>query len=83
MLDNSVNFYGSVYAPNSTIQAHNSVKIWGALAADKLLFFNSVDFTLTGEVKSRPPEGGGAAQRRGWAECRPLPNVSADPESGC
>jgi Tfp pilus assembly protein PilX len=83
MLDNSVNFYGGVYAPNSTIQAHNSTKIWGALAGDKLMFFNSVDFTLTGEMKGRPPEGSGAAQRRGWAECRPLPTVATDPESGC
>ena len=83
MLDNSVNLYGGVYAPNSSIQAHNSTKIWGALAADKLLFFNSVDFTLTGEMKGRPGEGSGAAQRRGWAECRPVPTVSTDPESGC
>jgi Tfp pilus assembly protein PilX len=83
MLDNSVNLYGAVYAPNSSIQAHNSAKIWGALAADKLLFFNSVDFTLTGEMKGRAPEGGGPAQRRGWAECLPLPPVSSDPESGC
>jgi Tfp pilus assembly protein PilX len=83
MLDNSVNYYGGVYAPNSTIQAHNSVKIWGALAADKLLFFNSVDFTLTGEMKGRPPEGTGAAQRRGWGECRAQPTVATDPESGC
>jgi Tfp pilus assembly protein PilX len=83
MLDNSVDFYGGIYAPNSTIQAHNSTKIWGALAADKLLFFNSVDFTLTGEMKNRPPEGAGAAERRGWAECRPLPTVVTDPESGC
>jgi hypothetical protein len=83
MLDNSVDFYGGVYAPNSSIQAHNSTKIWGALAADKLLFFNSVDFTLTGEMKGRPPEGNAAAQRRGWAECRPQPTVATDPESGC
>ena len=83
MLDNSVDLYGGVYAPNSTIQAHNSTKIWGALAADKLLFFNSVDFTLTGEMKGRPGEGSGAAQRRGWAECQPLPTVATDPESGC
>jgi type II secretory pathway pseudopilin PulG len=83
MLDNSVNLYGAVYAPNSSIQAHNSAKIWGALAADKLLFFNSVDFTLTGEMKNRPGEGNGAAQRRGWAECAPLPSVATDPESGC
>jgi Tfp pilus assembly protein PilX len=83
MLDNSVNFYGSVYAPNSTIQAHNSVKFYGATAADKIIFFNSVDFFLTGEVKDRTIGGLGAAQRRGWAECRPQPAVAADPESGC
>jgi hypothetical protein len=28
MLDNSVDLYGGVYAPNSSIQAHNSTKIW-------------------------------------------------------
>jgi Tfp pilus assembly protein PilX len=83
MLDNSVNYYGGVYAPNSTIQAHNSVKIWGALAADKLLFFNSVDFTLTGAMKDRPGDGTGAAERKGWGECRPQPAVASDPESGC
>ena len=47
MLDNSVLFYGSVYAPNSTIQAHNSVLIYGGFAADKVRFFNSVKFFMT------------------------------------
>ena len=83
MLENSVNFYGGIYAPNSSIQAHNSVKIWGAMAADKLLFFNSVDFTLTGEMKGRPPDSSGAAQRKAWVECRPERTVANDPESGC
>ena len=83
MLDNSVNFYGSVYAPNSTIQAHNSTKFYGATAADKIIFFNSVDFFLTGAVKDRTIGSLGAAQRRGWAECRPQPTVATDPESGC
>jgi Tfp pilus assembly protein PilX len=83
MLDNSVNFYGSVYAPNSTIQAHNSVKFYGATAADKLIFFNSVDFFLTGPVKDRTFGNPGAAERKGWAECRPQPTVANDPESGC
>jgi Tfp pilus assembly protein PilX len=83
MLENSVNFYGGIYAPNSSIQAHNSVKIWGAMAADKLLFFNSVDFTLTGEMKGRPPESSGSAQRKAWVECQPERTVSNDPESGC
>jgi Tfp pilus assembly protein PilX len=85
MLDNSVNFYGGVYAPNSTVQAHNSVKIWGSVAADKIRFYNSIEFNLTGPMIDKPPEPGatGAATRRGWAECRPERATPSDPESGC
>jgi Tfp pilus assembly protein PilX len=85
MLDNSVNFYGSVYAPNSTVQAHNSVSIWGSVAADKIRFYNSIQFYLTGPVINKPAEtsGTGAAARRGWGECRPAPTNPSDPESGC
>jgi type II secretory pathway pseudopilin PulG len=83
MLDNSVEFYGAVYSPNSTIQAHNSAKIFGAVASDKILFFNSVDFTLTGDMKNRPSEAPGAATRKGWKECQGQPSVPSDPESGC
>ncbi|HEV3376876.1 MAG TPA: hypothetical protein VG126_06320 [Thermoleophilaceae bacterium] len=83
MLDNSVNFYGSVYAPNSTVQAHNSVNIWGSVAADKIRFYNSINFWLTGETISKSSEGLGAVERRGWTECRPQPTVTTDPESGC
>ena len=85
MLDNSVLFYGSVYAPNSTVQAHNSVSIWGSVAADKIRFYNSIQFFLTGPVIDKPGETGatGAAARRGWGECRPERTVASDPESGC
>jgi Tfp pilus assembly protein PilX len=85
MLDNSVLFYGSVYAPNSTVQAHNSVQLWGSIAADKIRFYNSIVFNLTGPVINKPAETGatGAATRRGWAECRPQPITPGDPESGC
>jgi hypothetical protein len=83
MLDNSVNFYGGVYAPNSTVQAHNSVKIWGSVAADKVRFYNSIEFTLTGPEIDEDPEGAGAAARRGWRECRSEPTTAGDPESGC
>jgi hypothetical protein len=83
VLGNSVEFYGKVYAPNSTIEARNSVKISGAMAGDTVRFYNSVEFTAT-------PGGGGGdgttvgpAIRRGWTECRPVPTVAGDPESGC
>jgi Tfp pilus assembly protein PilX len=83
MLDNSVNFYGSVYAPNSTLQAHNSVNIWGSLAGDKIRFYNSINFWLTGEMINKPAEAPGAATRKGWTECTPEPITASDPESGC
>jgi type II secretory pathway pseudopilin PulG len=83
MLDNSVEFYGSVYAPNSTAQAHNSVKIWGGIAADQIRFFNSIEFTVTPELGTAPALTAGAVTRKGWTECRTQPTVAGDPESGC
>jgi hypothetical protein len=83
MLDNSVQFYGGVYAPNSSVQAHNSVSITGSVAADKIRFYNSITFTLTGPQINKPAEAPGAAARRGWRECRSQPTVANDPESGC
>jgi type II secretory pathway pseudopilin PulG len=83
MLDNSVQFYGSVYAPDSTVQARNSVQIWGGLAGDKIRLFNSVSFTVTPEVQTAPALAAGAALKKGWTECRPNPSVTGDPESGC
>jgi Tfp pilus assembly protein PilX len=83
MLDNSVKFYGNVYAPNSTVQAHNSVEITGSVAADKIRFFNSVNFTLTNDVINRAPDPLSAAERKGWSECQPTPTVASNPESGC
>jgi type II secretory pathway pseudopilin PulG len=83
MLDNSVHFYGSVYAPDSTVQAHNSVEIFGGLAGDKIRLFNSVNFRVTDAVRTAPALTPGAAARRGWVECKPQPPVPTDPESGC
>jgi len=83
MLDNSVQFYGSVYAPESTAQARNSVSIWGGVAADKIRFFNSVEFRVTPEMQRAPALVPGAAGRKGWTECKTAPSVAGDPESGC
>jgi Tfp pilus assembly protein PilX len=83
MLDNSVIFEGSVYSPNSTVQAHNSVTIIGSVAADNIRFYNSINFTLTGPTINKPAEAPGAATRKGWTECRPEPTTPSDPESGC
>jgi hypothetical protein len=83
VLANSVDFYGTVHAPNSTIEARNSVKIWGGLAADSIRFYNSVEFSVTAGAQGRDSASAGPAIRRGWTECRPQPDNPGDPESGC
>jgi hypothetical protein len=83
MLDNSVDFYGSVYAPNSTVQAHNSVDIFGSIASDGIRFYNSINFQLTLPAIDDRIIPASAAERKGWTECRPERTVSTDPESGC
>jgi Tfp pilus assembly protein PilX len=83
MLDNSVWIEASVYAPNTSVQANNSVTWIGAVGADKIRFNNSITFTLTDAVKNRPSGSQGAALRTAWGECRAAPTVATDPESGC
>jgi hypothetical protein len=83
MLDNSVDFYGSVYAPNSTVQAHNSVDIFGSVAGDGIRFYNSINFQLTLPAIEDRIIPATAAERKGWTECRPEATVAGDPESGC
>jgi Tfp pilus assembly protein PilX len=83
MLDSSVVFYGMIYAPTTTVQAHNSVKMWGGIAANKIRLYNSVEFTTTTEARTLPARKPGPAMRKGWTECRAQPTTPSDPESGC
>jgi hypothetical protein len=83
VLESSVEFYGTVYAPNSTIEARNSAKIWGGLAGEAIRLYNSVEFHLTAGARDREQSSQGPALRRAWTECRPERTVANDPESGC
>jgi Tfp pilus assembly protein PilX len=83
IIGNSGHVEASVYAPNTTVEANNSVHWWGAIGADKIRFNNSVEFRLTDAVKNRPSGSQGAALRTAWGECRPTATSASDPESGC
>ena len=83
MLDNSSLFYGTIYAPNSTVQAKNSAKFYGAIAAEGVRFCNSAEFFFTPEVRNKGALIVGATDRKAWRECRSAPTVPTDPESGC
>jgi hypothetical protein len=83
VLESSIEFYGTVYAPGSTIEARNSAKVWGGLAGDVIRLYNSVEFHLTAGARDRETATLGPAIRRAWTECRPERTVANDPESGC
>jgi hypothetical protein len=83
ILDNSIWFEGSVSAPDTTVEANNSVTWIGAIGADNIRFNNSVKFQVTSAVKDSDADTSGTPARRGWIECRPQATVAGDPESGC
>jgi hypothetical protein len=84
LLSNSSWFEGMVNAPNSTVEINNSGDAFiGAIAADKIMFNNSVKFYLTDAVKDSAPVTAGGIDRGNWVECRPQPDTAGDPESGC
>ena len=79
ILVNSAAFEGMIYAPKTTVELNNSGKMWGAIAADKIRFNNSVEFTLTDAVKDSDDGTASGIDRGDWLECRPANN----PQSGC
>jgi hypothetical protein len=82
LLQNATEFYGSLYAPQSTAEFHNSVVVKGSIAADRVHFFNAATFAITGEIIDKGPTLR-PAERKGWVECPPVATVAGDPESGC
>ena len=82
LLQNATEFYGSLYAPKSTAEFHNSVVVKGSVAADRVHFFNAASFSITSAILDKGPTLR-PADRKGWIECPPDPAAAGDPESGC
>jgi len=82
VLNNSVDFNGTIYAPTSAVRLNNSIKMDGGIAARSIYLENSVDFLNPDSVKVKPPAVG-PVRRLSWVECRSRPTSAADPESGC
>jgi len=82
VLNNSVDFNGTIYAPTSAVRLNNSIKMDGGIAARSIYLENSVEFTNPDSVKVKPPATG-PVRRLSWVECRSRPTDAADPESGC
>jgi Tfp pilus assembly protein PilX len=83
ILANSALFEGMIYAPKTTVELNNSVKMKGAIGSDKIRFNNSVEFELTEAVKDSVPVTAGGIDGANWIECRPEPHTAGNPQSGC
>jgi Tfp pilus assembly protein PilX len=82
VLNNSVEFQGTIFAPTSRVILTNSIKSYGGIAAAKIDMGNSVEFTHNAVARNQAPAPRNI-RRLSWVECRPLPSPSSDPESAC
>jgi hypothetical protein len=73
----------TIYAPQSTINFQNSVRVRGALAAKSILLSNSVVITYDGRVTGITSTNAAIIYHDSdWVECTAAPSTLA-PESGC
>ena len=82
VLNNSVDFNGTIYAPTTDVRLNNSIKMEGGIASRTVHFENSVDFWHADGLGGQAA-GPGPVRRLSWVECRSRPTNSSDPESGC
>jgi Tfp pilus assembly protein PilX len=81
--NNSVAFYGTIYAPQSTISVNNSAASYGNLAGNIVNFNNSGAFTADGTDLNIQSTTDGTFFRTAWHECQPQATNANDPQSGC
>jgi Tfp pilus assembly protein PilX len=82
VLNVSVDFNGTIYAPTSTVRLNNSIKMDGGIAANAIVFENSIEFDNPNTVREKVPAVG-PVRRLSWVECLSQPTTAGDPESGC
>ena len=56
-LNNSVDWYGTIYAPGAQVHLNNSIDFYGALVAGTVKLNNSVDFYYDASLQDFTPEG--------------------------
>ena len=82
-INNGTEFYGTIWAPNSTIDLWNNGEIEGAFTGGKILMKNNPEFTYDPDVNNKELPGTATARNQSWFECRRDPSTATDPESGC
>jgi hypothetical protein len=86
--NNTSNMNAAIYAPSSTLIYKNSGTVSGGIAASKVEFKNTANFTWAGEsggfdLSDLRTDTVSVYYRMAWAECQRNPTAATDPESGC
>jgi Tfp pilus assembly protein PilX len=80
---NNVDFYATIWAPDSSIDVNNNQGVAGAFTAKNISLKNNGGFSYDNRVANQSLPGTASAKNLSWFECRRDPAVASDPESGC
>lgn len=81
-IENNVSFYGTIYAPTSTVDLANNGGTWGAVSANVVKIKNNGQITGDPNAQNISISGGGIYFRTAWRECSAT-TTTADPSAGC
>lgn len=82
-INNGVSFWGTIWAPYSTVSVKNNQTVSGGFTAGSIDMKNNGGFAYDADIANQPLPGTAAAENLSWTECRREPTVAIDPESGC
>ncbi|HEX8122603.1 MAG TPA: hypothetical protein VF549_15190 [Solirubrobacteraceae bacterium] len=82
-INNGVEFYGTIWAPHSTISVKNNEGIAGGFTGGAIDLKNNGGFFYDPRVANKALPGTASARNLSWFECKRDPTVATDPESGC
>ena len=82
-MNNGVSFWGTIWAPNSTISVKNNQTIAGGFTGGSIDMKNNGGFQYDSDIANQSLPGTASAKNLSWTECRRNPTVASDPESGC
>ena len=82
-INNGVQLYASIWAPNSSLSIKNNEASGGGFTAGNIDMKNNGGFTYDSRVANKTLPGTATARNLSWFECRRDPSTATDPESGC
>jgi Tfp pilus assembly protein PilX len=80
---NNSDFYGTLYAPQSTVNLSNNANSYGAVAANNVNLSNNATYNGDSNATSISTQAGSLFFRTAWHECLPAATSPTDPQSGC